>query len=70
MNGLKCSIHVSAGVILCEPIPELTRNWEFTQADLDSPPIYIDKSGAAMNYCMSLQNPAKVNWVKMEWIWY
>ena len=70
MNALKCSIHVVAGVIPGEPISELTRGWEFTQADLDSPPRYIDQTGAAMNYAMSLQNPAKVNWVKLEWVWY
>ena len=70
MEGLKCSIRVVAGIIPTEAIPELTRVWEFTQSDLDSPPTYIDKSGAAMNYAMSLQNPAKINWVRLEWIWY
>lgn len=70
MHALKCSIHVTAGVITGEVIPKLTRSWEFTQKDLDNPPTYIDQTGAAMNYAMSLQNPAKVNWVKLEWVWY
>lgn len=70
MNALKCSIHVRAGVITGEPIPEFTRSWEFTQADLDKRLVYVDQSGAAMNYAMSLQNPAKINWVKLEWVWY
>jgi len=70
MHALKCSVVVTAGVIPGEPIPKLTRVWEFIQPDLDNPPIYIDQTGSAMNYAMSLQNPATVNWVKFEWIWY
>lgn len=70
MDALKCSIHVTAGVVLGESISDLTRVWQFTQAHLDNPPTYIDQTGAAMNYAMSLQNPEKVNWVKLEWVWY
>lgn len=70
MGPMKCSIYVTAGVILGEDLTEFTRSWEFTQQDLDSPPTYVDQTGAAMNYAMSLQNPEKVNWVKLEWIWY
>lgn len=70
MKILKCSIEVRAGVIPGKLIPEYSRDWFFTQEDLDSPPTYIDKTGAAMNYAMSLQNPQKVNWVRFDWIWY
>ena len=70
MPALKCSIQVVAGIIPGKPISKFARVWKFTQEDLDAPPTYIDKSGAAMNYAMSLQNPQKVNWVKLEWIWY
>ena len=70
MEGLKCSVHVLAGVIIGERIPEATRTWNFTQEDLDNPPTYIDRTGAAMNYAMSLQNPQKYNWVRLEWLWY
>jgi len=70
MNSLKCSIHVWAGIIPGEPDSRFTRTWNFTQEDLDNPPNYIDRTGAAMNYAMSLQNPKKVNWVKLEWVWY
>jgi len=69
-QALKCSIQVTAGVIPGITNPELTRTWMFTQEHLDKPPDYIDRSGAAMNYAMSLQNPAQNNWVKMDWIWY
>lgn len=67
---LKCSIQVVAGVVPNEPIPEYTREWGFDSKDLEDKWLYIDKSGAAMNYAMSLQNPQKVNWVMMNWIWY
>ena len=70
MLSLKCGVQVTAGVILGEPITKLTRTWEFTQEDLDNPPNYTDRTGAAMNYAMSLQNPQEVNWVRMEWLWY
>ena len=70
MESLKCSIHVVAGMIPGNPISKLTRTWDFTEKDLSNPPDYIDRSGAAMNYAMSLQNPGRHNWVKMEWIWY
>lgn len=68
--GLKCTVKVSAGVILGQAMKEYTREWFFTQADLDNPPTYIDLTGAAMNYAMSLQDPQKVNWVRLDWIWY
>ena len=70
MDGLKCTVMVTAGVVLGEAMPDLTRRWDFTQKDMDNPPAYIDKTGSAMNYAMSLQNPAQVNWVKFDWIWY
>ena len=66
----KCVFKVTAGVLVGESMPELTRIWEITQEDLDNPPIFIDQSGAAMNYTMSLQNPERCNWVKFEWIWF
>ena len=70
MLPLKCSVIVVGGIIPGEPIPDRTRQWDFTQEDMDNPPTYIDKSGAAMNYAMSLQNPTQLNWVRLDWIWY
>ena len=70
MEALKCSISVTAGIILGAAMSQFSRVWDFTQEDLDNPPTYIDKTGAAMNYAMSLQNPSKVNWARLEWIWY
>ena len=69
MEAVKCTVFVTAGVILGKPVPEYTRGWNFTQKDY-KPPTYVDQTGAAMNYAMSLQNPEKVNWVRLEWIWY
>jgi len=70
IETLKCSVVISAGVIIGEPMPKYTRQWGFSNKDLEDKWLYIDKTGAAMNYAMSLQNPQKVNWVKFEWIWY
>ena len=68
MSALRCEITVTAGIIPGEAIEQ--RTWEFTRQDLDNPPDYIDRTGAAMNYAMSLQNPGKYNWVEFKWIWY
>ena len=69
MSAVKCLVRVTAGVIPNIPDSRLTREWDFTQEDFDGPPAYIDRTGAAMNYAMSLQNPQQRNWVKLEWIW-
>jgi hypothetical protein len=61
-------VTVSAGIVVEEVV--VTRNWLFTQEDLDKPPTYIDQVGAAMNYAMSLQNPKQYNWVTFEWTWF
>jgi len=68
MKALKCSVVVTAGLLMWEAMTK--RQWDFTQEDLDNPPTYIDKTGSAMNYAMSLQNPARFNWVRFEWLWY
>ncbi len=70
MEAVKCSITVTAGIILGQPMENHARTWSFTQENLDNPPDYIDRTGAAMNYAMSLQNPQNVNWVRLDWIWY
>lgn len=70
MEALKCKVIVTAGLYPGDVRPELTREWNFTQKDLDNPPTYVDKTGSALNYAMSLQNPVKVNYVRFEWIWY
>jgi len=70
MKELICTMRVVAGVLLGTPIPEYTREWHFTKEEMEAPPAYIDGTGAALNYAMSLQNPKTLNWVKMEWIWY
>ena len=69
-QALKCSIEVVAGVLVGVPMKEYSRQWHITEEDWINPPTYIDKSGAAMNYAMSLQNPQRFNWVRMDWIWY
>jgi len=70
MDQVKCHIIVYGGVIPGDDTEEYTRKWFFTQEDLDNPPTYVDQQGAAMNYAMSLQDPKRLNWVKLEWVWY
>ena len=70
MKAAKCSIVVYAGFIPQEADVKFTRKRHFTEEDLSNPPTYIDGSGAALNYAMSLMNPQRVNWVKLAWVWY
>lgn len=74
-HALKCLIVVEAGIIPGEPITEHTRTWQFDSSIIEaverdpSDYRYMDAMGAAMNYAANLQNPNRVNWVKMEWTW-
>lgn len=68
--SVKCTIVVKGGIIPNEPMSELTREWHLTSEDCRDTNKYVDITGAAMNYAMSLQNPNKLNWVNFEWVWW
>ena len=74
-NGLKAQIIVQAGMFPGEIMPRFTRIWnlssEIVEACERDPNDYryMDAMGTAMNYAANLQNPNKVNWVRVEWIW-
>jgi hypothetical protein len=72
-NALKCSISVEGGIIPGLPIPEYTKQWILTSKDMQSERagfLLLEKMEEASKYAISIQNPAILNWVKMQWIWY
>lgn len=74
-GALKAQMSVVAGVIPGEPIETFTRVWQFTSDQIEAARhaednhAYNDAMGAALHYAASLQNPGRVNWVKLEWMW-
>ena len=69
MEPLKLAIEVQAGIIPGEPMSEFTKAWHLTSEEYDDPDTYFAKAGAANLYALTLQNPSRVNWVRLEWIW-
>lgn len=70
--GLKLSIEVMAGMVPGTPMDEHTRRWHFTRSgyEKNDGQDYSDAVGAASYYALTLQNPQRLNWVRMDWVWY
>jgi hypothetical protein len=72
---LKAAWTVTAGVFPNKPIEQYTRRWELASGEWDK----LDRVGrAALFHCLaaeaaayavSLQEPGKLNWVKLDWLW-
>ena len=69
MKQAKLILEVMGGLSPGVPIDEYTRMWSLTSEEAKDPNTLLDAQGAAMNYCLWLQNPQRVNWVRLEWIW-
>lgn len=67
---LKASWTVTAGVVPGIIEEELTKVWYLSSEDLetDKNAFYIRQVEASM-YALSLQDPAHLNWVKLEFFW-
>lgn len=78
MQSLKAAFQVTAGVVPGHPEDEFTRVWYYTSNDFEN-----DTKGdrekistfqkvmlESSRYCESLINPSRLNWVKLEWIWF
>ena len=66
----KVIIEVVAGLLPGTPEPEFTRRW-FISADEwenDSHAV-IRAYGESREYAASLENPARLNWVRRDWLW-
>lgn len=66
---LKCVIEVTAGLIPGEPMIEHTRTWHMSRQEYDNEETYLALAGAANLYALTLQNPSRVNWVRLDWVW-
>lgn len=66
---LKLAIEVRAGIIPGQPMEEHSKNWYMTREEFDNKDTWLAAIGAAHIYALTLQDPARLNWVKLEWIW-
>lgn len=72
---------MTAGVIPGVLIPELSRRWYYTSADSEADmKLLASQPGAsirfkelqkeAMDYANAILDPGRLNWVRVDWIWY
>ena len=73
----KLIIEVVAGLIPNEPMSEYTRRWQWTgeeqealaKGDPEAIKQWVRIAGESREYAATLENPAKVNWVRRDWLW-
>jgi len=80
MTGLTGAWEVVAGVLPGEPLKEYTKRFLYTSDDAekdrqnndDGEPtnVFTEKMQQAYDYAMQITNPSKVNWVRVDFIWF
>jgi hypothetical protein len=69
-DSAKIIIEVVAGIVPGSPMPEYTRRWSLTRDQFDNDRNAVIKAyGESREYAATLENPAKVNWVRRDWTW-
>lgn len=79
LHALKASWEVFAGILPGEPMPEYTKRWYYTSEDYqqdcknadDGKPYnqFSEKMREAIEYSKQAMNPARVNWVRVDFLW-
>lgn len=72
-HAARCAWGVMAGVIPGKPVPDLTKQWAMTSDEFEGghgPDIFSWRTLAATSYLQELHNPNRLNWARLEWIWY
>lgn len=78
MASLKLTIEVVAGIVPGTPMPEYTRRWHWTSQDqrqlsegkAEARERWIAMAGESREYAASLEDPARINWVRRDWLWW
>jgi hypothetical protein len=76
--ALKASWTVVAGIIPGQPMNELARQWNYTSLDYEEDRrngnaednIFTARVREATEYLMQMNDPRRVNWAVLEFIWY
>lgn len=81
MESLRISIEVVAGLVPGDAMPEFTKQWHIPSElyylegkwkgrEKEAEEFIQIAYGHAMEYARSLWNPNRVNWVRIDWIYY
>ncbi|MEM8603976.1 MAG: hypothetical protein AAGF24_09090 [Cyanobacteria bacterium P01_H01_bin.121] len=69
----RCSWTVSAGVVPKHAIPDLSKQWVMTAQDYEDPSgssLFSWRMFEAINHLTQLNAPDKLNWARLDWLWY
>jgi hypothetical protein len=64
----RCAFEVVAGVLPDQPEPELTKHFFMTTDDPDER--FQELYTEAREYAETLIDPSRLNWVRLEWVWF
>jgi hypothetical protein len=64
----RAAFEVTAGVIPESPDPELTRQYVFHSGHEDSE--FAKLRDQAYDYAQLLIDPSRLNWVRVDWVWF
>lgn len=72
-HSASCVWEVTAGLIPGTPTPELTKRWGMTSGERESEQgssIFTWRTLEASHYLQRLHDPNRLNWVRLDWIWF
>lgn len=79
IKSARAAWEVVAGIIPGQPMPEYTRQWALTSDDWydsDGRPStkgiaeFTRLQAVAQEYARAITDPSRVNWVRIDWIWF
>lgn len=79
MVSARAAWEVTAGIIPGKPMQEFTRAWALLSDDWYGPDGRPSDAGiaeftrlqnVATEYARSLTDPSRLNWVRIDWIWF
>ena len=74
----RAGIDVHAGLVPGQPEPEFSRSWFLTERQWSDAPdqaaqdqLLVELAGKATAHGLELmRHPERLNWVKVEWVWF
>jgi hypothetical protein len=72
MTTLRSAWDVTAGLILGRPDDQHTKRFVLTSDDMESDPTgrFLATRQQAIEYATSIMDPAYLNWVRIDWVWF
>lgn len=68
VESLRAAWEVTAGLLPGRPEPELTKRFVFTSSMPDER--FQEAHTQAFEYARDLIDPSKLNWVRLDWVWF